>query len=43
MFFTHKGHEVTEPDEAVRNLRDQFDKNIKSGIYNTSTINELNV
>ena len=32
MFAAHKGHEVTEPDTAVRNLREAFDKNIKSGI-----------
>ena len=31
MFAAHKGHNVTEPDVAVRNLRDSFDQNIKSG------------
>lgn len=31
MFGGHKGHEVTEPEQAVRNLRDRFDSNIKSG------------
>eukprot|EP00347_Sterkiella_histriomuscorum_P009722 403340133 len=31
MFGEHKGHEVTEPEQAVRNLRDRFDDNIKSG------------
>jgi hypothetical protein len=31
MFGGHKGHEVTEPEQAVRNLRDRFDTNIKSG------------
>ena len=31
MFGGHKGHEVTEPDVAVRNIRDLFDKNIRSG------------
>lgn len=31
MFATHKNHSVIEPEQAVRNLRDQFDKNIRSG------------
>jgi hypothetical protein len=32
MFDGHKLHEVVPPEEAVKNIRDAFDKNIKSGI-----------
>lgn len=31
MFSSHKMHDVIEPEEAVRKLRDKFDSNIKSG------------
>jgi hypothetical protein len=31
MFHGHKLHVVIPPEEAVKNLRDLFDKNIKSG------------
>ena len=31
MFHSHKMHVVIPPEEAVKNIRDQFDKNIKSG------------
>ena len=31
MFFGHKGHEVIPGDEAVKGIRDKFDKSIKNG------------
>ena len=41
MFAAHKGHDVIEPEAAAKNLRDEFDKNIKTGklkVENTETI-----
>jgi len=41
MFASHKGHDVIEPEAAAKNLRDEFDKNIKTGklkVENTETI-----
>lgn len=41
MFHGHKLHVVIPPEEAVKNLRDLFDKNIKSGklkIENTENV-----
>ena len=33
MFTTHKLHSVVEPNEAIKQLRDSLDKNVKSGKF----------
>ena len=39
MFHNHRKHDVIPPEDAVRNIRDQFDKNIKSGLLSLLVIN----
>ena len=47
MFHGHQLHKVVRPEEAVKNLRDLFDKNIKSGTFivnlNCSLLGKLKI